>query len=82
MPNVSSISVRLRRTTIEETFVHALVTGEVMEAKADGSGYRLDAAKVMKMAVRMGLQSGASWRIESEPVVEPHPIQMPEPKLQ
>jgi len=82
MPKVSAIAVRLRRTTLEEAFVHVPVTDEVMETKPDGSGYRLVPARVMQAAVRLGRQSGTSWRIESEPVVEPHPIQMPEPRLQ
>jgi hypothetical protein len=69
-----SISVRVRRVTVEEGYVKVPVDAWVMnpEPAADGR-YRLDGEKVMAEAARRA--SGLSdWRLE-EQTVSVHPIQ-------
>ncbi|HEY7406146.1 MAG TPA: hypothetical protein VIB39_21655 [Candidatus Angelobacter sp.] len=71
-----SISVRLRRTTYEETFVSVPVTDALRQNTPDAQGrYFLDGAKVMEAAVGLGTGPDTNWRPEGTPVVEPHPVQ-------
>lgn len=77
-PRTYSISVRLQRTTTEETHLSVPVDEAIMkdEAAADGS-YRIDPAKLWAEAIRLAEQS-ADWMIEDR-WVTPHPIQQAPP---
>jgi hypothetical protein len=68
-----SISVRLQRTTVEESYVSVPVTDAVMqeEPTEDGS-YRLDTDKLFAAAIELG--NGADWLPEDQQVVL-HPVQ-------
>jgi hypothetical protein len=71
-----SISIRLRRTTHEETFVSVPVTDAVKQDTPDEQGrFFLDGRKVMEAAVRLAVDRNTAWRLEGEPIVEPHPVQ-------
>jgi hypothetical protein len=67
-----SIKFRLQRTVKESAFVSVPITPDLL--KEDGY---LDAEKAMQLAVRMGELESVSWEVEGEPVVEPHPLQLP-----
>ncbi|MFG2692974.1 hypothetical protein [Kitasatospora sp. NPDC048407] len=68
-----SISVRLRRTTVEEAYVSVPVTDAVMQDEPDADGSQhLDAAKVFAVALELG--ASAEWLPEDGRVVV-HPIQ-------
>jgi hypothetical protein len=74
-----SVSVRLRRTTVEEAYVSVLVTDEMWKP-ADSAGKRsLDADKVFHEALEMGADADTAWMPDGEPVIEHHPIQNPPP---
>ena len=76
-PRSYSISVRLRRSTVEEGYVKVPVTGEVMSPpEADGT-LRLDTDKLFAEAVRLGGEL-SEWIIE-ETTIEVHPIQKAPP---
>jgi hypothetical protein len=48
-----------------------------MQETPDEQGYRrLDVDKLMAAAVRLGSDSNTRWRLESKPILEPHPIQV------
>jgi len=70
-----SISVRLRRTIVEEVHVRVPVTQAVM-----GDDDHLDGGKVFAAAVRIGQVEDQRWRVEGEPAVELHPMQTPPPE--
>lgn len=77
-----SISLRLRRTITEEAFVQVPVNEDIMQAGVDDQGYHhIDPQKLMQAAVRLGNDAATTWRVESPPVIEPHPIQAPPPGL-
>ncbi|MEU4119089.1 hypothetical protein AB0F71_31925 [Kitasatospora sp. NPDC028055] len=66
-----SISVRLRRTTVEESYVSVPVTDAVMqEEPAEDESYGLDTDKLFAVAVELG--RGAEWLPEEHQV---HPVQ-------
>ena len=68
-----SISVRLQRTTVEESYVSVPVTDAVMqEEPAEDGSYRIDTEKLFAAAVELG--SEADWLSEEQRVVV-HPIQ-------
>ena len=72
-----SISFRLRRTTHEDAFVSVPVTDEVMQNAPDQQGHRrLDVDKLIREAISLGHDAKIRWRLEGEPVLEPHPIQV------
>jgi len=77
-PATYSISVRLRRTLVEEVHVSVPVSDEVITEEPDGSAH-LDGGKVFAVAVRLGETTALQWRPEGEPVVEIHPSQPPPP---
>jgi hypothetical protein len=79
-PGTYSISVRLRRTTTEETYVSVPVDGALLqqEPAADGS-YRIDPGKLWTEAIRLAEQS-TNWTIEDRQVT-PHPIQQAPPQI-
>lgn len=69
-----SISMRLRRTTVEERYVRVPVTDAVMRRDPSGDGSaRLDVNSVLETAVRMGGDDDG-W-IREERYVEAHPVQ-------
>lgn len=76
--NTSSISVRLRRTVVEERYVSVPVTEVVLQDHEDGS-LRLDGRKVFEEAVRLGADD-QDW-LQEDRTVEIHPIQQPPPGL-
>ena len=72
-----SISIRLRRTTYEESFVLVPVTDAVRQDTPDKQGrFFLDGNKVMEAAVRLGADPATRWRTEGQPTVELHPVQV------
>lgn len=82
-PKSYSIILRLRRITIEEAFVSVPVTEELLRQELDERGYRhLDVDKMTKMALSLGRQPETRSMLESEPIVEPHPIQTAPPTMQ
>lgn len=76
-PQAYSVSVRLRRTTLESAFVGVPVSPDVIIVQPDGSG-KLDAEKLFARAIEMGHKSECVWEAESVDV-QLHPIQMPPP---
>lgn len=77
-PATYSISVRLQRTTNEETYLSVPVDAAIMqdEAVPDGS-YRIDPGKLWAQAIRLAEQS-ADWSVEDRQV-RAHPIQKAPP---
>jgi hypothetical protein len=76
-PRTFSVSFRLQRTTVEETFVSVQVTDELTIRQPDGTG-RLNVPKMVERAIEMGQELGVVWQPESQEV-HPHPIQKPPP---
>jgi len=69
-----SISVRLRRTTVEERYVSVPVTDAMMRTQPDDDGaYHLDGEKVLAAAVELG-QDDTGWLPEDRQITV-HPIQ-------
>jgi hypothetical protein len=66
-PATYSISVRLQRTTTEETYLSVPVDAAIMqdEPAPDGS-YRIDPGKLWAQAIRLAEQS-ADWTVEDRP---------------
>lgn len=77
-PRTYSISVRLQRTTTEETYLSVPVDEAIMqeEPTSDGSR-RIDPGKLWTEAIRLAEQS-TNWTIEDQRVA-PHPIQKAPP---
>lgn len=80
-PKTYSISLRLRRTTIEYAYVSVLVTGDIMQADDEGNilqdanGHaRIDPQKMVLRATELARRPTVTWYRESEQI-EPHPIQ-------
>lgn len=69
-----SITVRIRRTVVEEVHVLVPVTDDVV------TDDHIDGAKVFAAAVELGRTQPLAWRREGEPIVEVHPIQTPPPE--
>jgi hypothetical protein len=68
-----SVSVRIRRTIVEEIHVKVPVTDAVVTDE------HLDGKKIFAAAVVIGETEELAWRREGEPVVEVHPLQTPPP---
>ena len=85
-PKTYSVSVRVKRTTVEYAYVPVPVTGEIMETDEMGDEVRdekgfahIDPEKLMRRAAEQARQPSVKWYRESEHI-EPHPIQKaPEP---
>jgi len=76
-----SISMRLRRTTVEYAFVSVPLEGDVWEAHPDDpSKQRINGHKIAEIAKRMGADAEVVWARESEPLIEIHPWQVPRTK--
>jgi hypothetical protein len=77
-PRTYAISVRLRRTTNEETYVSVPVDAAILrdEAEADGSR-RIDPDRLWAAAIQLAEQS-AGWAIEDRQIIV-HPIQQAPP---
>lgn len=80
-PKTYSISLRLRRTTVEYAYVSVLVTDENMQTDdegnvvLDGQGHaRLDPEKMVLQATEIARRPTVTWYRESEHI-EPHPVQ-------
>ena len=67
-----SIRFRLQRTVKETAFVSVPISPDLM--LEDG---HLDAEKAMQIAVRLGEHESVQWEPDGEPVVAPHPLQLP-----
>ena len=86
MPNTYSISVRVKRTTVDYAYIKVLVATNVMQTNEAGELVRdekgsthLDGKKVFEEALRLAPSSSEKWFREDE-IFEPHPIQKaPEP---
>jgi hypothetical protein len=76
-----SISVRLRRVTMEEGYVSVPVTDAIMqrEIQADGT-YRIDPDKLVAEAARLGAEL-TDWQVE-EQQISMHPVQKAPEQLQ
>lgn len=68
-----SISLRLRRTTIDYAYISVPVTGDVVKRDAQGVG-RLDVVELTRLALEMGKDPGVTW-YQEEQTAEPHPVQ-------
>ena len=80
-PKTYSISIRLRRTIVESSFVKVSVNADVMQPTPDQDGkFCLDPEKVMEVAISLGTDKNTQWTVEGEPIVEPHPIQVAPPE--
>lgn len=76
-----SVSVRLKRTTIEYAFVSVPMDGNVMEPDPeDATKLRVNGEKVFETAKRMGTEPTVLWAKEGEPVIEIHPWQTAPPR--
>jgi hypothetical protein len=77
-PATYSISVRLQRTTTEETYLSVPVDAAIMQDEpAPDGGYRIDPGKLWTAAIRLAEQS-AAWTVEDRQVTA-HPIQKAPP---
>lgn len=69
-----SVSVRLRRTSVEERYVSVPITNELMRAEqAEDGTRRLDPEKLLAAAIEFG-QDDTDWSPEDREVTV-HPIQ-------
>ena len=75
-----SISLRLRRTTTEDTFVSIPVTADLIVKQPDGTG-RIDVAKMTQRGIEIGQAPDVVWSREGQ-TVGPHPIQTAPPGLE
>ena len=77
-----SISVRLRRTTVEYAFVVSVPVDEhVLEQHPDEpTKQRVAGEKVFEIAKSMGKDASVLWAQESEPLIEIHPWQVAPPR--
>jgi hypothetical protein len=76
-----SISMRLRRTTVEYAFVSVPLEGDLWEPHPDESGkLRINTQKVAEIAKLMGAEDGVLWARESDALIELHPWQIPPPR--
>lgn len=76
MSKTFSVSVRLKRVTIETAYVSVPLFPELLEPNFDQSG-TIDAEKLMQDAVRLGHHPSTVWTVEGQPEITPHPIQAP-----
>ena len=76
-----SMSVRLRRTTLEYAFVSVPMDERIWEQHPDDpKKRRVNAARVMEIAKEMGSDPTVLWARDSESVIEPHPWQTAPPR--
>ncbi len=76
-----SISMRLRRTTVEYAFVSVPLDGNMMEPHPeDVTKRRVNTEKVVEYAKRMGIETDVLWVHEAEPLIELHPWQTAPPR--
>jgi hypothetical protein len=68
-----SISLRLRRITVEYAYVNVPIAGDVVKPDAQGVG-RIDVEEMTRRAVAMGDRPEVVWYLE-EQRIEPHPLQ-------
>ena len=76
-----SVSVRMKRMTVEYAYVSLLVTGEIMQTDDQGNVIRdkkgfayLDPLKLIFRSTEQARQPSVKWYRESEQI-EPHPVQ-------
>ena len=76
-----SVSLRLRRVTVEYAYVRVPVTGEIMQTdetgtvKADEQGHvHIDPGKMVQRGIDLARSGPTRWYPEEE-TIEPHPIQ-------
>jgi hypothetical protein len=80
-PKRYSVSLRLRRTRVEYSYVLVPVTDDIMTTAADGCVERdekgnahIDVSKFVRRATEIASAEPQKWLLESESY-EPHPIQ-------
>lgn len=66
-----SVSVRLRKITLEAAHVSVLLTQDLINDQGT-----VDADKVMEAAIKMARDLPLHWLPDGEPVIELHPIQI------
>jgi hypothetical protein len=89
MPDSLSISIRVKRTTIEYSYIKVPVATNVMQTTETGdllkdeNGYkRVDGKKVFDEALRLARSSSHTWYPEDQRI-EAHPVQKaPDPDEQ
>lgn len=70
-----SMSVRLRRTTVEEAYVSVPLDGRSMAPTPDKNGrFHVDGDKVMQAALRPGVNLDIQRSLEQEPNIELHSV--------
>lgn len=73
-----SVSLRLRRTTVEYAYVNVPVVADLVKPDDQGVG-RIDVEVLTRWAIDMGRRPEVAWYRE-EQQIEPHPLQKaPEP---
>jgi len=72
-----SISLRLRRTTVEDGYVSVPLTSAITKLADDGTS-RIDTDAFVQEAMRLSEDPRVEWRVEKV-TTEGHPIQQPRP---
>ena len=68
-----SVSLRLRRVTVEYAYVNVPIVDEVVKPDGEGVG-RIDFAELTRRALEMGVEPEVVWYREDRSI-EPHPLQ-------
>lgn len=69
----TSVQLRLRRITIEDSYISVPILPEMLEPDGEGK-YNINSEKFMEIALHLANTPKLSWKVE-EITVEPHPIQ-------
>jgi hypothetical protein len=73
-----SVSVRLRRVTVEATRVSVLITPELVRPNTDELGTSsIDTERLWQAAIDQARLPSTEWEPDGEPVITPHPTQTP-----
>ncbi len=76
--NVYCISLRVRRTTVEDAYVNVPVTDAVMKPTGEGT-FGIDVDAFAAEGIRLSQDPRVEWQTESS-TTECHPIQQPKPE--
>jgi hypothetical protein len=71
----SSITLRVRRTTVEDGYVSVPLTSTITKREDDGT-HRIDTEALVREAMRLVEDPRVEWRVENV-TTEPHPMQEP-----
>ena len=72
------ISLRLRRTTVEDAYVNVPLTEAITKLVEDGSR-RIDTDAFAREGIRLGQDARVQWQVEAA-TVECHPVQQARPE--